>query len=240
MGKEPLLRLLAGAGIASRRKLADAIKAGRVAVTGEVAASFQHLVARAADIITIDGEEIKCGSKPKIYLILTKPAGGLSTVSDEKGRKTVLDILLENYKKYRLYPAGRLDKESTGLILLTDDGELTHRITHPSFEHEKEYHLCIRNKLTADETRRLEKGIKLEDGVTSPAKVNEIKGEPSYNYSITLHEGRKRQVRRMFEALGHNVLKLKRVRIGGLLLGDLKEGETRRLTEKEARKAVIE
>ncbi len=239
MGKEPLLKILEGAGIASRRKLADAIKQGRVVVNGAVAESFKHPIDREVDTIAIDGKEIKLGSEKKVYILLNKPVGVLSTVSDERGRGTLLDILPQEYRKYRLYPAGRLDKESTGLILLTNDGELTYHITHPGKEHEKEYYLYIKNKLSNSEIRRLERGINLEDGMTSQAKVSEIKDKMSYNYSITIHEGRKRQVRRMLAALGYQVLKLKRVRIGGLLLGGLKEGGTKILTEKEARKAVI-
>ena len=238
MNKEPLLKLLAGAGIASRRRLADAIKAGRVTVNGEVAESFKHSIDREVDTITLDGKKVKLQAEKKVYIMLNKPEGVLSTVSDERGRKTVLDLLPQEYSKHRLYPAGRLDKDSTGLILLTNDGELTKTITHPSNEHEKEYYLYIKSGLTVTEKKRLEKGIRLEDGLTSAAKVSEVKGEPFYNYSITIHEGRKRQMRRMLAALGHNVLKLKRVRIGGLLLGDLREGEAKELTEKEARKAA--
>jgi len=129
---------------------------------------------------------------------------------------------------------GRLDKDSTGLMLLTNDGELTYRVTHPKFEHEKEYLVAIDARLKADEKRRLEQGIQLEDGMTHRALIREV-NIPPFNYSITLREGRKRQVRRMFEKLGHRVRALNRIRIGVLSLGDLKEGETRELRSAEVK-----
>jgi pseudouridine synthase len=128
-----------------------------------------------------------------------------------------------------LYPAGRLDKMSTGLIILTNDGELTYTLTHPKFEHEKEYLVSTRDTLTPDEKASLEKGIQLKDGLTYPAVIKEVRTYQPFNYSITIHEGRKHQVRRMFEKTGHTVLALKRIRIGTLDLGNLVEGEVREL-----------
>jgi len=166
--------------------------------------------------------------------VLNKPSGIMSTTSDERGRRTVIDILPEKYRHLRLYPVGRLDKDSTGLLLLTNDGELTNRLTHPRFEQEKEYLVSISDKLKTEEERKLEQGIELEDGLTHPAAIKEV-DLPPFNYSITIHEGRKRQVRRMFESLGHPVLALKRIRLGSLNLGKLKEGEIRELSAKEVK-----
>jgi 23S rRNA pseudouridine2605 synthase len=158
--------------------------------------------------------------------VLNKPEGILSTVSDERGRRTVINLLPQRYRNFRLYPVGRLDKDSSGLILLTNDGDLAHRLTHPRFEHEKEYEVLIKGTLKPGEIYRLEAGIKLEDGITSPAMVKKLKTADN-KYSITIHEGKKRQLRRMLEALGYPVLELKRVRIGSIKMGTLKEGGVR-------------
>ena len=232
MAIKPLLKVLTEAGIGSRRRLADAIKQGKVEINGEIAEDFRHPVDVEKDRIFINGQEIDIKPDEIICLMLNKPENTVSTVSDEKGRRTVMDILPQKYRNLRLFPVGRLDKDTTGLLLLTNDGNLTYRLTHPRFEHEKEYLVYIKGRLKPEEMRKLEKGIRLEDGVTSPAKIKEVTSDP-FNYSITIHEGKKRQVRRMFERLGRPVLALKRVRIGNLILGDLKEGETRRLRAQE-------
>ena len=226
MEKQPLLKALTGAGVGSRRRISAAIKEGRVEVNGDTATGFNYPVDLQKDSIMLDGRVVDIKAQPFVYLVLNKPAGILSTVKDELGRQTVIDLLPQKYKKLRLYPVGRLDKDSTGLILLTNDGDLAHRLTHPSFEHEKEYLVKIRGLLKKNDVQRLEQGIKLEDGKTAPARVKKL-GESGYNYSITVHEGKKRQLRRMFEAVGHHVIGLKRVRMGNLKLGDLKEGEVR-------------
>jgi 23S rRNA pseudouridine2605 synthase len=232
MPTKPLLKALTEAGIGSRRRMAEAIKQGKVAVNGRTAESFTQPVNVARDRVTLNRQPVKLKPDAAICLMLNKPIGIVSTVSDEKGRTTVLDILPDRYKNIRLYPVGRLDKDTTGLILLTNDGDLTYRLTHPRFEHEKEYLVQTKGRLKREEIRKLERGIRLEDGPTHPASVKEVESPP-YNYSITIHEGRKRQVHRMFERLGHPVLALKRVRIGNLRLGDLKEGKARRLSGQE-------
>jgi 23S rRNA pseudouridine2605 synthase len=232
MPTKPLLKALTEAGIGSRRRMADAIKQGKVKVNGETAESFNHPVDAAKDRILLDGQAVSLTPDEIICLMLNKPQGIVSTARDEKGRHTVLDILPEKFRHYRLYPVGRLDKDTTGLMLLTNDGNLTYHLTHPRFEHEKEYLVHIRGSLKPEEKHRLEHGIRLEDGMTSTAVINEITTLP-FNYGITIHEGRKRQVHRMFERLRHPVLALKRVRIGSLRLGDLKEGEVRRLSNGE-------
>ena len=232
VNSQSLLGVLSGAGIASRRRLADAIKQGRVSVNGEVITDFRHPVNREKDYIALDGQPVGLEAQEPVYLILNKPKGVLSTLSDERGRSTVIELLPARYRNLRLYPVGRLDRDSTGLLLLTNDGRLTHRLTHPRFEHEKEYLVHIKGKLARDELKKLALGLELEDGRTSPAVIKEAKSPP-YNYSVTIHEGKKRQLRRMFAALGHEVLALKRVRLGELKLGDLKEGEVREVGEGE-------
>jgi 23S rRNA pseudouridine2605 synthase len=232
MNTKILLKALMDAGVGSRRKLADNIIKGRVQVNGKPVDDLKYLVDTGKDHVTIEGIQVDLEPKENVCIILHKPKGVLSTTSDERGRRTVTDILPTEYRNKGLYPAGRLDKDTTGLLLLTNDGDLTYKLTHPRFEHEKEYLVRIDGTLTAEEKNRLKKGIKLEEGKTSPARIKEIKSG-SYNYSLTIHEGRKRQVRRMFERLKHPVIDLKRIRIGGLRLGNQKEGEARRLSAGE-------
>ena len=232
MKPEPLLKALTAAGIGSRRKMADAIKYERVTVNGEITTDFRHPVYIQKDIIALDGRKLNLMPERTITLMLHKPAGYISTLNDEQGRQKVTDLLPENYRRLRLYPVGRLDKDSTGLLLLTNDGDLAYRLTHPRYEHEKEYLVQVEGKLKSEEKRRLEQGVELDDGKTSPAKVREI-ADRLFNYSLSIHEGRKRQVRRMFAHLGYSVLALKRVRFGKLNLGTLPEGKTRELGARE-------
>jgi len=228
----PLLKLLTESGVGSRRKMADAIRNGRVTVNGQVAEDFRLPVNTKTDRVQLDNKPLTLTAQKPTCLMLNKPKGILSATEDERGGRTVLDILPERYRNLRLYPVGRLDKDTTGLLLLTNDGDLTNRLTHPRYEHEKEYLVHITEKLAQLEKQKLEQGILLDDGMTSPAKLREAAVKP-YNYSLTIHEGRKRQVRRMFAHLGYRVLSLKRVRVGNLVLGDLKEGEVRELTARE-------
>ena len=231
----PLLKILSRAGIGSRRWLADAIKQGRVEVNGQVVEGFNHPVDIETDRLTINGQPVEIKPKRQVYLMLNKPKGIISTISDERGRKGVVDILPQKYHHLRLYPVGRLDKDSTGLLLLTNDGRLTYELTHPSFEHEKEYLVQIDTRLQPSEKQKLERGVKLEDGMTQPAIVKEVPSLPPFTYSLTIHEGKKRQVRRMFESIGCQVLALKRIRMGNLSLGTLGEGKTRELSTQEIR-----
>ena len=235
MVAESLLKILSEAGVASRRKLTEAIKQGRVTVNGQVVEGFRHPVERAKDRIALDGRVIDFPSQPSVYLLLNKPAGVLSTAYDERGRKTVLGLLPPKYRQLRLYPVGRLDRDSTGLLLLTNDGDLTYRLTHPRFEHEKQYLVAIDGVLSPGEKRRLEEGIELDGKRTAPVAVREVKESLPFNYSITLHEGRKRQLRRMLASLGYSVRQLKRVRMGSLGLGALKEGAVRELNGQEVK-----
>jgi 23S rRNA pseudouridine2605 synthase len=232
MASQPIIKLLTSSGIGSRRQIAAAIKRGSIAVNGEIIQSFNEPVDPAKDVITIDGKLVSATAEPLLYLMLNKPKGIVSSTGDTRGAKTVIDILPERYRHIRLYPVGRLDKDSTGLILLTNDGDLTFRLTHPRFEQEREYLVRIEQDLKPAERTQLEEGIHLDDGETSPARVKALR-YPLFSYSITIHEGKKRQVRRMFAALGYRVLELKRIRFGSLRLGALREGEIRELTASE-------
>jgi len=234
----PLLRYMVEAGLGARRQVVAAIKVGRVAVNGKQAESYTMPVYPQADRITFDGKPVSFHARARIVLMLNKPLNLLTTTSDDRGRQTVLDILPAEYRGLGLYPVGRLDHDTTGLLLLTNDGNLTYRLTHPRFELGKEYLVHIEAALSRQEKDLLEKGVLLDDGATAPAEVKEVNYEPPYNYSITIHEGRNRQVRRMFAHLGYTVKALKRVRMGKLRLGDLAEGSFRRLSVQEIASAL--
>jgi 23S rRNA pseudouridine2605 synthase len=228
-----LLKSLTESGAGSRRRVADAIMQGSVRVNGGVVVDLRYAVDTEKDCVTVGGRIVDIKPRKCIYLMLNKPVGVLSTVRDERGRKTIIDILPERYRDIGLHPVGRLDKDSTGLLLLTNDGGFTYRLTHPKFEKEKEYLLQIGGILKSREISALEKGIELEDGVTHETAIKSIRYAPPFNYSITLHEGRKRQVRRMFASLGHRVIALRRVREGSIVLGGVSEGRVRELSAEE-------
>lgn len=230
-----LLKALRDAGTGSRRDLASAIKAGRITVNDQPAENFnQPLVT--SDTVKLDGRIIKLDS-PALshYVILNKPLGFLSTTDDPQGRRTVLDLLPAEMRQYRLFPVGRLDENTTGLMLLTNDGQLTYRLTHPRFGVEKEYLVAIDGSLSSAEIERAEKGLELDDGLSAPAEIKPVSLQP-YNYRITIHEGRKRIIRRIFAALGHQVRELRRIRIGPVELKQLREGDCRRLNPKEVKR----
>ena len=222
-----LAKHLAHAGVASRRAAEQLIFHGHVTVGGKVVTD------PATDVdgskpITVDGRPVGGTQQERAVYILNKPPGVVSTSHDTHGRKTVVDLV---HAERRLYPVGRLDADSTGLILLTDDGELAHRLTHPSFEVPKTYRAVVRNPPVREPAlRKLREGIELDDGRTSPAKVRRIS---SSELEITIHAGRKRQVRRMCEAIDHRVESLERVAFGPLRLGNLPIGGHRRLTPAE-------
>jgi 23S rRNA pseudouridine2605 synthase len=237
MESVPLLKYLVEAGMGARRPVVSAIKQGRVAVNGKVATGYTMPVFPGLDAIAFDGKPVKFKPSEMLVFVLNKPVDVLSTTRDERGRKTVVDMLPERYRSLGLYPAGRLDYDSTGLLILTNDGNLTYRLTHPRFEHEKEYVVTLSGKLSEEDKNKLEKGILLEDGLTYPAVVKEAR-DAAYTYSITIHEGRHRQVKRMFLNVGHEVKALKRIRIGRLELGDLEEGQIKKLTQAEIGKLL--
>src|SRR4051794_32651312 len=222
-----LAKHLAHAGVASRRAAEQLVFAGRVTVGGEVIRDPARDVGE-ADTIAVDGKPVGAAEHERAVYVVNRPAGVASTAHDPHGRRTIVDLVRG---KGRLYPVGRLDADSTGLILLTDDGELAHRLTHPSFEVPKTYRAVVRNPPVREPAlRKLREGIELDDGRTSPAKVRRIS---SSELEITIHEGRKRQIRRMCEAIDHRVESLERVAFGPLRLGSLPVGGHRRLTPAE-------
>jgi len=233
MPRVTILRFLTQSGLGSRRKMAEVLKQGRIKVNDLPVEDFSYVVNPEEDSITYDGQEVTRTGFDTICLMLNKPAGVITTTHDEKGRRSVLDIIPAKYKSVPLHPVGRLDRDSTGLLLITNDGHLTNELTHPRFEHEKEYLVAIRGSLSPKQIRQLSTGIELDDGPTWPASVKPVKNKLPFNYSIVIHEGRNRQVRRMFASVGHSVKALKRIRIGTLRLGNLKEGAIREVSSKE-------
>jgi 23S rRNA pseudouridine2605 synthase len=224
---ERLQKILARAGIGSRRHCEELIDDGRVTVNGAVAILGGRADAE-VDRIEIDGVAI--GTKPGLtYYLLNKPAGVVTTAADTHGRPTVTALVPA---EPRVFPVGRLDQDSEGLLLLTNDGDLTHRLTHPSFGVLKEYVAEVEGEPTRAGVRRLREGIELDDGVTAPAKASLV--APNV-LRITIHEGRNRQVRRMCEAIGHPVRRLVRTRIGPITDRALAPGEWRPLTQDEVR-----
>jgi 23S rRNA pseudouridine2605 synthase len=220
-----LAKHLAHAGVASRRAAEALIADGRVTVDGTVVTDPARDV-DGTEAIALDGEAVG-GGGPRVVYAVHKPAGVVSTARDTHGRRTVVDLVAT---AQRLYPVGRLDTETTGLILLTNDGELAHALTHPSFEVPKTYRARIEGRPNDRALRALREGVELEDGLTAPARVRRVS---AHELELTIHEGRTRQVRRMLEAVGHRVVGLRRVAFGPLQLGDLAAGRHRRLTAAE-------
>ncbi|HZK18172.1 MAG TPA: pseudouridine synthase [Clostridia bacterium] len=229
--KERLQKVMARAGVASRRKCEDLISSGRVSVNGNLVEELGTKVNPDRDIIRVDGKNINI-DREKVYIILNKPRGVVTTVHDPRGRKKVTDLV--DTAGVRVFPVGRLDMDTEGLLLLTNDGGIAHRLTHPKFEVEKTYHVKVEGIPQERDLAKLRRGISLEDGPTTPAKVRVLRiGKSNVLVRITIREGRKRQVRRMFEYIGHKVIGLKRVGFGPLNLGGLKSGSCRALTNRE-------
>jgi 23S rRNA pseudouridine2605 synthase len=224
-----LNRYLAACGVASRRASESLITGGRVTVNGAVVTELGTRVAE-GDTVAVDGQEVRPPEAP-VYLLMHKPAGVVTTAHDPQGRRTVLDLVETDR---RLFPVGRLDQETSGALLLTDDGELAHRLMHPRFGTDKEYRVVARGVMADDTVERLATGVELEDGPTAPARAEILeRGEDATTLRLVIHEGRNRQVRRMLDVVGHPVLALHRTRVGPLSLGALPAGETRPLTADE-------
>jgi 23S rRNA pseudouridine2605 synthase len=235
-GEERLQKVLAHAGVASRRASEGLIQAGRVRVNGRVVTELGTKVNPRQDVITVDGKPLPRSDESPVYILLHKPRNILSAASDDRGRRTVLDLVDIDA---RVYPVGRLDLQSEGLILLTNDGELTKQLTHPAHHIEKEYHALVGGKPSAQTLSRWRSGeLELEGKPLAPAKVNKMSDEGEKNtwLRIVLTEGRKRQIREVARMLGHPVRVLQRVRLGPIRLGKLKPGRWRHLTPAEVQR----
>ena len=229
-----LQKYLASCGVASRRNAEKMITEGRIAVNGQIVTTLGTQVDEHNDIVQVDGNTVQPEEK-KFYIAYNKPVGEVTTVSDPEGRDTVMDRFRDF--PVRLFPVGRLDYDSEGLLLLTNDGDLMNRLLHPSYEIRKGYLTRVSNFVSDEEILKLRKGIIIDGKLTSPADVRLIRHETFYtDLLITIHEGRNRQVRKMIDAVGHQVVRLKRVRFGPVQLGDLPSGMWRYLTDEEISK----
>ncbi|MCR4426224.1 MAG: rRNA pseudouridine synthase [Firmicutes bacterium] len=226
---ERVHKYLAGAGVASRRKCEQLVASGRVTVNGVVVADLRRLVDPERDSVAVDGRTIHPVAA-HTYIALHKPRGYVSTVTDTHGRPTVLDLV--RAVEGRIYPVGRLDMDSEGLLLLTNDGEMAFGLTHPSREVPKTYVVTAKKPISPRDLEILRKGVELEDGVTLPARADLV-DESGRVVRMVLREGRKREIRRMFETLGNSVERLIRVKFGPISLGKLAPGQYRRLTRSE-------
>jgi len=225
-----LQRILSEMGIASRRRAEELILEGRVTVNGH-AATIGMKADAGKDHIKVDGK-LLVKPEPKVYLLFHKPKNVVTSLHDPEGRPTVKDFL--KGIRYRVYPVGRLDYDSEGLLLLTNDGDFAHEIIHPSRKVPKAYHVKVKGTPEVSAIQKLRTGVRLEDGITAPAHVRKIGTTENNSWlEITIHQGKKRQIRRMCERIGHPVLKLKRTRINGIVLGNLKAGGYRYLTPDE-------
>lgn len=229
--EERLQKYLASCGVASRRMSEEIIKSGRVAVNGKIVTEMGVKIKIGTDKVTVDGKDIT-PEEEHVYLMLNKPEGYVTTAHDPQGRPTVLDLVAE--VPQRVFPIGRLDVDTEGLLFLTNDGELAYRLTHPKFAVTKVYHALVTGKPSEDKLDRMRNGLKLEDGMTKPCTVKVIR---RYNHKtmleITISEGRNRQVRRMCQAIGNPIIELERVKIENIELSQVKRGQYRKLTLEE-------
>lgn len=228
---ERLQKVLARAGVASRRKSEDVIRDGRVTVNGVVVDTVGTLVDPTGDRIAVDGHPVAVGGA-LAYFVLNKPTGFITTMSDTHGRATVTDFLPD--EPPGLFAVGRLDRDTDGLLLVTNDGELGHRLMHPRYHVAKTYRAIVDGRPTDAELQRLREGVDLDDGCTAPAEVEDVASAGGTTVLLlTIREGRKRQVRRMLSSVGHPVVGLRRVAFGPVLLGDQPPGTLRALTAEE-------
>lgn len=232
-GSERLNKIIAGSGIASRRRADELISSGRVVVNGRIVTKSGSKAVWGVDTILVDGQRLPDPPK-KAYILLNKPFGYVCTLHDPQGRPIVLDLLGD--LKERVYPVGRLDFDTQGLLILTNDGELAFRLTHPRFGVPRTYKALVEGTIESQSVKKLRKGIMLDDGLTNPARVRMLeRGQGRSLLRITLSEGRSREIRRMLEAVGHKTIHLMRTGYGNLSLGTLKVGKYRHLTEEEVK-----
>ena len=228
---ERLQKFIADAGVCSRRAAERMIREGRVHVNGAIVTRMGVTVDSDRDAVKVDGRRIHPRKAPHVYLLLNKPRGVVTTMSDPEGRPTVADLIPRGMP--RLFPAGRLDYNSEGLLLLTDDGDLARNLTHPSRKIAKIYQVKLKGRPSQSAIVRVEGGILLDGRKTAPALIRLLKQGPNPWFEIRVTEGRKHLVRKLFDAVGHPVLKLKRTGFGPLLLRDLPSGQTRALLRSE-------
>ena len=228
-GTMRLNKYLAHAGIASRREADVLIQTGAVTVNGKTVTEMGYKV-KPGDKVQFNGETIK--PEKKVYVLLNKPKNFITTTEDERGRKTVME-LVQKSAPVRIYPVGRLDRNTTGVLLFTNDGDMAKRLTHPRHNVEKIYHVKLNKNLKPSDIDKIRNGLKLEDGEIQVDDISYIKGAPHSEVGVKIHSGRNRIVRRIFEHLGYDVLKLDRVLFAGLTKKDLKRGHWRHLTKKE-------
>ncbi|MCY4205351.1 MAG: pseudouridine synthase [Bacteroidetes bacterium] len=228
-----LNRYVARAGVCSRRNADGLIESGQVRVNGKVVHEYWYNVKK-GDQVTVKGKEIS--PRQFLYILLNKPMNTITTVKDQRGRKTVLDLIEIDGGTSGLFPVGRLDRNTTGALILTSDGSLGHRLMHPSFQVPKQYRVCTKAPVRKNHLDQLQRGIILEDGPAVCDRAVYVQSENLYEIGIELHEGRNRQIRRMLAALDHEVVALERVSYAGLTTRSLRRGKWRELTEKEIRK----
>lgn len=229
-----LQKFLAECGIASRRKCEELIVEGKVKVNGVVVTELGTKIIPGKDIVTFEGKEIALKQEKKVYILLNKPVGYVTTVSDEQKRPTVMELLKD--VKEKVVPVGRLDMYTSGLLLLSNDGDFIYKVTHPKHETIKTYVVKVRGIPTEKDLDKLRKGVKIEEYITSPARVELLLKDKTNDVSrilIEIHEGRNRQVRKMCEAIGLSVISLKREGVAGLTCEGVERGKWRYLTEEE-------
>ncbi len=231
--QQRLQKIIAASGYCSRRKAEELIAAGRVSVDGKTA-GLGDQADDAISRILVDGKPLKA-SEELVYLLLNKPVGIVTTLNDPEGRPTVAEMVRD--LETRLFPVGRLDINTSGLLLMTNDGALANRLAHPSHQVDKRYLVKVRGRLTDSSKKSLQEGVLLDDGPTAPAKVDNVRVRGGHTwFEITIHEGRNRQVRRMCEVLGHQVSRLVRIGYAFLTLGDLGPGQKRLLSNQEVKR----
>lgn len=226
-----LQKIIAQAGVASRREAERMILEGRIRLNGSIVTELGTKADPLEDSIEVDGREISSAEK-KVYYLLNKPTGYVTTMRDPRGRPTVNDLMVSVSE--RVYPVGRLDYDTSGLLIMTNDGDLAHALAHPGKEIKKYYEAKVQGEAQEKDLNRLREGIRLDDGLTAPAVVTVLKTHGNKQWlEIVIHEGKNRQVRRMCDAIGLRVVKLQRLRLGTLELNDLPLGKFRKLTDKE-------
>jgi pseudouridine synthase len=233
MPLERLQKCLAAAGVASRRAAEEMITAGRVKVNRQVVTQLGVKIDPRRDMVQVDGKRVELAAQAPVVVMLHKPSGYVSTTKDPQGRRVVTDLVAGAGLPGRLYPVGRLDYDATGLLLLTNDGELAHRLMHPRYQIPRTYRVTAAGDLSPEALRRLRAGVAV-DGRPAPARVQVLKREGEKTVvELTVHEGRYHLVKRLLDQVGHPVLKLKRLALGPLALGRLPRGGWRRLTDQE-------